>query len=588
MEALAKGAVRFSRKFSIRELRDRWYSLLYDPVISVEASARMVEFELSASSKFVRSGIGMHNAESPPKRKVESVRKLYHALRKKTCIRPSNSPNVSLLVSPNRRACIGGGTACQGHQENPVVSSMPGDCVHNHFEFQEMDIDLLHHGSPDNNLVQESVENIFEHKNVHGDSAHILGETLVDFGNCPGVGGMGSSNALPEGETSFHTLGYSSPQPRTPLWKTIEDIPAPAMPINLSHEVEDKGQSSEETFMLPNVMDAKKISLSAISESDLADLSDSLLNLENEDELHPVDPDRKDAINKSCYDGNNQILLHSNNALDDDVPDLKEPNTCLAIPNNSSNAELEVTVDQSLSHNGNQHDICCSELNMPSSALIRNCQSHELLDGEMECVLNSEDPEIPCNDDFMSCKMVEAGELGSSFSTKKSNEQKLNIMRKEDNSAKFSAAALMGGLDLFPESSHNHPHLSCGVKSKSLEDTSQCRSTLTAKKSIAHTGLEQESLHAYSVAELPSSSTTDPAALDQEDSENDEDIACFSDIESLVNAVNFVMRGFVCFLSGFVPLIFYISFQILDMDLCPDDQDSCFSREGNSCGAQFN
>ncbi|PQM38559.1 uncharacterized protein Pyn_11576 [Prunus yedoensis var. nudiflora] len=47
LESLAKGAVHFSRRFTIRELQDRWYSLLYDPVVSANASARMVEFECS-------------------------------------------------------------------------------------------------------------------------------------------------------------------------------------------------------------------------------------------------------------------------------------------------------------------------------------------------------------------------------------------------------------------------------------------------------------------------------------------------------------------------------------------------------------
>jgi hypothetical protein len=51
LEALAKGAVRFSQKFTVRELRDRWRSLLYDPDVSAEASARMVEHEFSFSGK---------------------------------------------------------------------------------------------------------------------------------------------------------------------------------------------------------------------------------------------------------------------------------------------------------------------------------------------------------------------------------------------------------------------------------------------------------------------------------------------------------------------------------------------------------
>ncbi|RRT59918.1 hypothetical protein B296_00045430, partial [Ensete ventricosum] len=49
LESLAKGAVCFSRRFTLRELQERWYSLLYDSETSAEASARMIEFEIEVS-----------------------------------------------------------------------------------------------------------------------------------------------------------------------------------------------------------------------------------------------------------------------------------------------------------------------------------------------------------------------------------------------------------------------------------------------------------------------------------------------------------------------------------------------------------
>ncbi|KAH9711145.1 FHA domain-containing protein [Citrus sinensis] len=534
LEALAKGAVRFSRKFTIQELRDRWHSLLYDPVISAEASARMVEFELSASSKSIRSGIGMDAAEFTPKRKVETVRRLYHALRKKICIQPSNSPNINILGSPNRNGSICDGVACQGNHETRVVSSMLGDCVQNRFEFQEMDIDLLPCATQDNNFAQESVaHDVFEQKIKHENPAHIMGEALVDFENCPSFEGMGPSNTLPESDASFHSLGCSSPQTRTPLWKTIEDMPAPAMPINLSHEVKDA----------------------------------------------------KDTIDKPCSNRNNPILLSSpkSNAHQEDVPDTQLPGTCLAIPDGSSHAELEVMVVQSPSGKGNQHDVCSSDVKVPSSSLFRNFQSHDHPEREMECILNSEDLEIPCNDDFIPGKVItssavqalhkEVSDLAPSFTTWKKNEKKLSL-RKEDNSSPSFTAPQMGGSDLFTGSSHNQL-FSGGVKSKSLDvispagvpknaendhaDPSQCRSRLATPKSIAQAAVEQDSLSAFNVTDLQlhASSSTNPstlgqeASLDHEESESDDDIPYFSDIESL----------------------------ILDMDLCPDDWDQCFSKE---------
>ncbi|KAH0968934.1 hypothetical protein GBA52_029205, partial [Prunus armeniaca] len=87
LEALAKGAVRFSRKFSVRELRERWSSLLYDADISAEASSRMLEVEgCNSSAAFKSSRVG---SSRDSKRKGESIRKHYYAMQKR--LRTSNS-----------------------------------------------------------------------------------------------------------------------------------------------------------------------------------------------------------------------------------------------------------------------------------------------------------------------------------------------------------------------------------------------------------------------------------------------------------------------------------------------------------------
>nr|CAB3455935.1 unnamed protein product [Digitaria exilis] len=49
LESLAKGAVCFSRKFTLEELQDRWFSLLYDSETSAQASARMANYEMELS-----------------------------------------------------------------------------------------------------------------------------------------------------------------------------------------------------------------------------------------------------------------------------------------------------------------------------------------------------------------------------------------------------------------------------------------------------------------------------------------------------------------------------------------------------------
>ncbi|KAK2657082.1 hypothetical protein Ddye_010134 [Dipteronia dyeriana] len=582
LEALAKGAVRFSRKFTLQELEERWYSLLYDPVISAEASARMLEFERSASnnlSKSLGSGVSVDNADVPPKRKVESVRGIYHALRKRTCLRPSNQ---SFLGSAHQSDGFRDGAGSLEHvkpqNETPVGSSMLGVCTQNHYEFPDMDLDFLHHEPHDNNLIRESIEyDIFEQGNVREDSAHILGKTLVDFGNSQAVEGMGPSCALPESGASYHSLEYSSPQPRTPLWKTIADVSAPAMPISMGHG--DRGQGSKDTFILPD---------------DLAHLSDSLLNFGNENDLGFTDADREVTTKKSCHENIDSILLSSPNGVRGDVSEGKEPQKRLTVPDGSCYAVLKDIDNKSHSSQGNQHCIRSSEVNEPSSTSIPKLQSHELLDVEMVCVLSTEDPEIPCNDDFVPGKVVttsalqtsykEASHPASSFANRKDSGQKLSMLGKEDNPAQHCPGSQMGGPVMFGGIGHEHPVFSSGVKNKSLDvcclagisrqassahaDLSHCRSSFATPKSVTH-GLKDKSLYSSFGTADPlhriSSSTSDAfprpesnpstggqeASLDQEISESDDDIPNFDDIESL----------------------------ILGMDLCPDDPDPHFSRE---------
>ncbi|KAJ0039529.1 hypothetical protein Pint_28349 [Pistacia integerrima] len=594
LEALAKGAVRFSRKFSIAELQHRWHSLLYDPVIAAEAAAHMAEFEFSAANnqaKSLRSGAAGDHSGAPPKRKAESVRRLYYALRKRTCIQYLNSPKLGFLASPKMSDGIGDGTAYQEHAsfhyDTPVESSMLGDSVQNCFELQEMDIDYLHHRPQDNNFIKDSVGHpIYEQENVHEDSAHNLGERLIGFENCPVVEGMKPSDALLENDAPFHVLGYSSPQTRTPLWKTMEFIPPPAMPINMSHGCE--GQSSVETYILPDDMNERRVVLPTNPEFDLVDLSDSLLNFGNEEELHFIDADEKNSIDKSCHDNFNPIVLSSPHDIHrDDVPDVKEPHTCLAMPDGSNLAEL------GMSH-GNQHNIFCSEVNVPSSMSRSNPPSHDLLDGEIFCTLNSEDTEIPCNDDFIPSKVVAslapqtsykgASELSSSFAHK-DREQKLGRMKKDNSSTQYFTASRTRVSDMFPQPKHNPRLCNTGVKSKSTdvdslnsiskqannahEDLIQYRSALSAQASLTHARLKEKSLHASSASDVllhakssssrnnipepeANPSTLDPEArLDEEEYESDDHIPDFSDIESM----------------------------ILDLDLCPENLDTCFSTE---------
>lgn len=85
LEALAKGAVRFSHHFTVRELRERWHALLYNPEISTKAAASMVEVELSLMGFSKLAQFTKLNGKDniTQKQKLQNVRNQYYQMRKR-------------------------------------------------------------------------------------------------------------------------------------------------------------------------------------------------------------------------------------------------------------------------------------------------------------------------------------------------------------------------------------------------------------------------------------------------------------------------------------------------------------------------
>ncbi|CAN6203281.1 unnamed protein product [Urochloa humidicola] len=131
LESLAKGAVCFSHKFTLQELQDRWYSLLYDSVTSAQASARMAKYEMELSVSDPAKAMKLFNSKakffSLCKRKIGSVKNQYYARRKRVCPEPCLSANFGYVIT----ACScnptdGSGCACGGrhlvHTVDPSVA----------------------------------------------------------------------------------------------------------------------------------------------------------------------------------------------------------------------------------------------------------------------------------------------------------------------------------------------------------------------------------------------------------------------------------------------------------------------------------
>ncbi|XP_062214297.1 uncharacterized protein LOC133915234 [Phragmites australis] len=114
LESLAKGAVCFSRKFTLQEIQDHWNSLLYDPEISTQASSRMAEYENELSTYDPAKAHKLFNSKAKDfsfqKRKIDSVKNLYYAMRKRICNDPCNTADLGFLIAPC--SCIATGSEC--------------------------------------------------------------------------------------------------------------------------------------------------------------------------------------------------------------------------------------------------------------------------------------------------------------------------------------------------------------------------------------------------------------------------------------------------------------------------------------------
>ncbi|XVE87382.1 hypothetical protein DITRI_Ditri18aG0112800 [Diplodiscus trichospermus] len=585
LEALAKGAVRFSRKFTVRELQDRWRALLYDPVISDQASARMIEVELSTSSlsskpskfdNFVENG--------STKRKLESVRNLYYAMRKRTCNQLlTNSSDFSFLGSPNGNDCILNKGGC----EEPVGPVK--DYIQNQFGYSESGINSVHNRSQEDDMkvtlkkdcISEKVEN-HELDDVPKVSPNVICEASVELGHLTDDEGI-----------KPYSMGCSSPLPDMPLWKTMEDVPAAVMPINGGPG--DVGQDAEGEVVHPEHVDGKKAcgsgydfdpselmlkdgydisSSAAISGGDLAE-TDALLNFDGE------------TMYRSCYDSVNSLLLNSPNDIhEDDTSKTKEPDTlvsdtCPGISEAACPAKLDDIPDQhSHSGNGEQLVVSCPEINLPSYMLESNPHSPELHNEVIFCMLNSEDPEIPCNDDILldkafalsvtqTCHKV-GSDQASSFANRKDSKDELSLIDTADNLTQYFTAPKMVGLDHFSESSqgvksefHDGPcHVISRQAQKSLVNPSSFKAAQNFPNSAADVTAKKEPSDECNTKDMPMCETSsivdtvleagaNPTTSDRIEYESDDNVPSFSDIEAM----------------------------ILEMDLCPDESDSFVSRE---------
>ncbi|KAE8731378.1 putative leucine-rich repeat receptor-like protein kinase [Hibiscus syriacus] len=463
LESLAKGAVQFSRKITIKELQDRWHSLLYDPVVSEEASSRILEFERSAPSlppKFDRIGNSKDSKNLFGKRKSESVRSRYCALRKKIRNEPFNSTDLSFLIAPNDGNYV-------GIEDEPLpVNCMFGNPISDHFGVEEANMNIMNCSFPQmladdgaaamdecttdgfqtTNCNQDDCGFPAEQVNIHEDIPHMLGEDQFFLESGCGIEELHESKGLPvnglfdanglmiKPSSTFDQINndpdnicsefegnqvFNSPMDcELSIWGTDEGLSASSIPADghggrdlqggdiyaLSSGIVAKSDRSSGHDAVstgpklePDIPSEEVENHTADTEGYLVEITNTLMN----DEPFFMDVVVKDVIDKSYFDGLNSFLASSpNNCVQDQMMDVteameSETQDNLANVSCSHLGELDGVAGSCIADGLVPFD---SEVPMLSSVLTSNSQFPERTNGVICCTLNTEDPEIPCNE----------------------------------------------------------------------------------------------------------------------------------------------------------------------------------------------
>ncbi|KAH9626553.1 hypothetical protein KSS87_005533 [Heliosperma pusillum] len=550
LESLAKGAVEFSRKFTIKELQDRWLSLLYDPAVSAEAGARMAEIESSVAllkSKKVETVLGIE------KRKTESIRNFYYS-RKRVCKEPLYQGDLSFLMD-NSFTNEGAANCVENVLEDPLESNfgIEGsnfDGLYNlcapdlGYDFFVDEQNTLEDPIDQNLTLDEQIHDLLRDSKPSGE-AYRSDEPLYN-----------SKDKFSDCGTSCEYLRYSSPSlPEEAVWKTMENMLLSEMPNgdgnipNNMHivdefDITDGNDAGEGVSHLPSLLsnpmpfDDVKNPTTGIDGFG-ADVSN--FNYTNGDEMQIMD-ERVDELEETSFDGLHTLLLNTMDyVIDDEV---------CSVPEMTSNLHS------------------CSVNQASTSTPTVDPRFPEYRNGVICCVLNTEDPEIPCNDDIFPSKRPTPGghRRSQNKATIQSSTKSFSSMNLEPKPMKksHSTQSLDGNLDCVVNGSTEKHRVN---QYESLNHNS--RGTNEEYLGLYGYGVDKPGLVTesdqgqmnvgginYEAQQIPSALDFVPPVLEEADNdllssepdqfyESDADLPCFSDVESL----------------------------ILDLDLGPADQD---------------
>ncbi|KAL6552231.1 hypothetical protein OROGR_008385 [Orobanche gracilis] len=464
------------------------------------------------------------------KRKWESIRRKYYTMRKRLRNEFLNDSDLGFFESnPHEfsRHDAGFQNQAMSDDNNSLGQNcMIGDSLSDQLELQQEDLDILRHAFPGTMKDTSGSSNrIMGGYGLDEDGNNIL---EVDIGKrkCSIDENPHSSDNFP----SFQKIVYASEQPHLCHLRTMQDVSTP------STDVDGKENSS------------------SVYTGEFAD-PDSLLNLSNEDEMLLEEVDEQHAENKRRIDITDSVVRETNkDGQDIDIAKGKHKSVTLL----EDSSVLAPTVDS--------WPLKADVL----SELTSVSDSTELCHDKICCTLNTEDTEIPCNDDiFLLIHPPMSFESSppqpnttASMDPCEDNGQDIDLVRKGKDSTK---ARLRDLRSVKPFGGENDiPGFVAKIAGNSCEDRSlftvpkPCSSRL-AKKEFARVDMKVGKSRTTMVRsmEAGSASTQLPEALvddsvsDLEESQIDNDVPYFSDVEAM----------------------------ILDMDLDPDDQDTHIARQ---------
>lgn len=622
LESLAKGAVHFSCRFTVRELEERWRSLLYDLKTSTEASACIIEIEIGVSVyNPSKSGRTCNNKvkETPSvRRKGESLQYHYHATRKRARNESHKFSNLEFLMPPSTDD-VANGTVPHESFELPnglalgnyghPATSFGGD-RHAYPNMVEVESTVPSSGLTFHGRMAATIETELPVgiSDLYGDPKNIssvqineagFNDACENFQSCPSPKGL--SNALTRNHhplqapdvshstSAFHQLAYSYPPPDLPIWGTIEDVSTSTFQMDSQFMEKGQGvltmncikkmddQASDDVTPKSKLTDRTSAALddsTNLLDTNYIDFSSSCMSFTDEDELLLIDMDEEDIGDRSCLNGLGSIFLSSpSDTHTECFPIPTKPMSSEAFDISTPNADtsLEQTIHENV-HLGSSY-LQCSVV--PGVNILPLSPEVSHIEDLPICLLNTEDQDIPCNDDVIfpvkfqafpatnmrqdvSSALVNYERTTSgdpTFVSVQANEPNFNT----EHSSLPKVGLVHSTTDCIPEALPSNRGLISGVSRVNYMDDPSLippvalnqQTTDELNIQVACKQSHPELVSPELVDNLPTMSISDQEEEAYEN-EDDDDVPSFSDVEAM----------------------------ILNMDLSPYDQESCvFAKE---------